>query len=160
MSVMSVLITKICFKKWSNFQVLCRKMKFTWLITSSTWIPKYSFFFQGGPNFGGGTVEIFREMDNNGDIYCYANQFSFLGSSKSRQGFLRKIEYWHLPPGIKILVVPQFSYMSDQILGKKMKNSIFRPNLTFFMAFLSQNIRTYSKILHMTKRVMLWTRNS
>ena len=30
-------------------------------------------------------------------------------------------------PGTKILVMPQFSYMPDQILGKRWKNSIFRP---------------------------------
>ena len=30
--------------------------------------------------------------------------------------------------GTKILVMPQFPYMPDQILGKKWKNSIFRPN--------------------------------
>ena len=30
-------------------------------------------FFSGGHNFKGGTVGKFREIDNNRDIYCYAN---------------------------------------------------------------------------------------
>ena len=58
-------------------------------------------------------------------------------------------------PGIKILEVPQFSYMPDQTLGK-----ILGQNLTFSTALPSQNINIYSKILQMTKRLMLWTRNS
>ena len=35
--------------------------------------PKNIIFFQGGPNFGGGTAGRFREISNNRDIYCYAN---------------------------------------------------------------------------------------
>ena len=35
--------------------------------------PKNLIFFQGGPNFWGGMAGKFREMGNNGDIYCYAN---------------------------------------------------------------------------------------
>ena len=35
--------------------------------------PKNIIFFQGGPNFGGGTAGKFREIGNNRDIYCYAN---------------------------------------------------------------------------------------
>ena len=31
-------------------------------------------FFQGGPNFEGGTAGKFREMGNNRNIYCYANR--------------------------------------------------------------------------------------
>ena len=46
------------------------------------------------------------EMGNNRDIYCYAS--------------------W-VVVNLEILVMPQFSYMSDQILGKNEKNSIFRP---------------------------------
>ena len=33
--------------------------------------------------------------------------------------------YQPLPPGTKILVMPQFSYMSDQILGKNEKGPKF-----------------------------------
>ena len=49
------------------------------------------------------------KMGNDRDIYCYANRgvVSF------------KREYQPLPPGTKILVMPPFSYMSDQILGEK-----------------------------------------
>ena len=35
--------------------------------------PKIICFFQGGPNFGGGTAGKFRKMGNNRDIYCYEN---------------------------------------------------------------------------------------
>ena len=56
-------------------------------------------------------------LDNNRYICCYANQ-----------GVMTfKREYQPLPFGTKILVMPQFSYMPDQILGKKLKNSIIRP---------------------------------
>ena len=61
-------------------------------------------------------------------------------------------EYQSLPPGTKILVMPQFSYMPDQILGKKLKKLNFQAKICpFFRVFPSQNIRTYSKILYMTK---------
>ena len=36
--------------------------------------PKNIFFFQGDLNFGGGTAGNFGKMDNNRDIYCYANR--------------------------------------------------------------------------------------
>ena len=39
-----------------------------------------------------------------------------------------KIAYQPLPPGTKILVMPQFSYMPDQFLGKMKKSQ----NLTLF----------------------------
>ena len=61
-------------------------------------------------------------MGHGKGIYCYANQ----GGGQFQR------EYWALPPGIKILVLPQFFYMSDQILGKKMKKNYFSGrNLTF-----------------------------
>ena len=71
-------------------------------------------FFQGGPNFGEGQLEKLRKMGNNRDIYCYAN----------RRVVNFKREYQSLPPGIKILVMPQLSCMPNQILEK---SSIFRP---------------------------------
>ena len=71
--------------------------------------PKNIIFFQGDPNFGGGTAGKFREMAYNRDIYCYAN--------RGVVNFERK--YQSLPPGTKILFMLQFSYMPDQILGKK-----------------------------------------
>ena len=37
-------------------------------------ISKSIIFFDGGPNFGGGTAGKFREMGNNRDIYRYANR--------------------------------------------------------------------------------------
>ena len=70
---------------------------------------------------GEGSSENLGKMGNNRDIYCYANRWVV--------NFER--EYKPLSPGAKILVMPQFSYMPDQILGKKLKNSIFRPKLTF-----------------------------
>ena len=45
----------------------------------------------------------FRKMGNNRDIYCYADR-----------GVVNlEREYQCLPPGTKILVMPQFSYMSN-----------------------------------------------
>ena len=79
-------------------------------------------FFQGSPNFGEGGPENLGKMGNNRDIYCYANW--------GEVNFER--EYWLLQPSIKILVVPQFSYMPDQILENKRKNSIFRPRFDPF----------------------------
>ena len=65
----------------------------------------------------GGTDGSVEKIGNNTDIYRYAN--------------IRVVnferEYQLLTPGIRILVVPQFSYLPDQILGKNEKNSIFRP---------------------------------
>ena len=84
--------------------------------------PRNIIFFQGGPNFRGGTVGKFREMDNNRYICCYANRGVVI--------FERK--YQPLPPGAKILVMPQFSCMPDQILGKKNRKTQFSgQNLTF-----------------------------
>ena len=41
-------------------------------------------------------------------------------------------EYQPLLPGTKIFVMPQFSYMQDQILGKKKEKTQFSgQNLTF-----------------------------
>ena len=80
--------------------------------------PKNIIFFQGGPNFKGGTTGKFREMGNNRDIYCYANW----GVGEFRKSISA------LPPGTKIPVKPQFSYMPDQVLGKMKKSQ----NLTLF----------------------------
>ena len=57
---------------------------------------------------GGGTAGKFREMGNNRDICCYAN--------RGVVNFERA--YQPLLSGTKILVMPQFSYMPDQIFGK------------------------------------------
>ena len=76
--------------------------------------PKNIIFFQGGPNFEGGTFGKFEEIGNNRDIYCYANQ-GVVNFERANQP---------LPPGTKILVMPQFSYMADQILGKNKKTKI------------------------------------
>ena len=48
-------------------------------------------------------------MGSNRDIYCYAN----------REVVNFEREYQLLPLGTRILVMSQFSYMPDQILGKK-----------------------------------------
>ena len=87
-------------------------------------------FFQGGPNFGGGRPENIGKMGNNRDIYSYAN----LGVMNFER------EYQPLSPGTKILVMSQFSYMSDQILGKKRKNSIFRPKFDLSLGFSNPKI--------------------
>ena len=57
----------------------------------------------------------FREMGNSRDIYCYAN-WGVVNFERA---------YQTLPPGTKIPVMPQFSYMPDQFLGKNEKESKF-----------------------------------
>ena len=76
--------------------------------------PKNIIFFQGGLILGERRSENLEKMGNNRDIYCYAN-------------FER--EYQPLPPGTKILAMPQFSYMPDQILGEKMKKLNFQAKI-------------------------------
>ena len=74
-------------------------------------------FFQRGPNFGGEMVENLGKMGNNRDIYCYAN----------REVVNFERAYQPLPHGTKILLMPQFSYMPDQFLGKNEKGPKFDP---------------------------------
>ena len=64
-----------------------------------------------------GRPENVGKMGHNRDIYCYANQ--------GVVNFERA--YQPLPPGTKILVMPQFSYMLDQFLGKTKKGPKFYP---------------------------------
>ena len=80
---------------------------------------------------GEGRPEYLGKMGNNRDIYCYAD----LGVVNFERA------YQSLLPGTKIPVMPQFSYMPDQFLGKMKKSQ----NLTFFVVLPSQNVRTYSK---------------
>ena len=80
--------------------------------------PKNIIFFQGDPNFGGETAGKFREMGNNRDIYCYAN-WGVVNFERA---------YQPQALGTKILVMPQFSNMPDQFLGKMKKSQ----NLTLF----------------------------
>ena len=84
--------------------------------------PKNINFFLRGPNFGEGRPENLGKMGNNRDIYCYA--------SRGMVDFERA--YQLLPPGTKILVMPQFSYMPDQILGKNEKGPKFDLSLGSF----------------------------
>ena len=58
--------------------------------------PKNIIFFQGGPNFGEGRPENLGKMDNNRDIYCYAN-WGVVNFERA---------YQPLPPGTKIPVIP------------------------------------------------------
>ena len=62
-----------------------------------------------------GTGGKFKKNGNSRDIYCFAN--------RGVVNFER--EYQLLPPGTKILVIPQFSYMPEKILGKTMKKLNF-----------------------------------
>ena len=73
-----------------------------------------SFFSREALISGEGRSETFGQMGNNRDIYCYANRGVI--------NFER--EYQPLAPDNKILVMPQFSYMQDQILGEKMKKKV------------------------------------
>ena len=65
---------------------------------------------------GEGRLENFGKMGR--DIYCYAN-WGVANFEKA---------YQPLPPGTKIIVMSQFSYMPDQFLGKNEKSQ----NLTLF----------------------------
>ena len=73
--------------------------------------PKNIKFFKGVPNFGRGTTGKFWKMCNNRDIYCYANR-------RGGGGWLISIENISRT---KILVMPQFSYVPDQIMKKLKK---------------------------------------
>ena len=67
---------------------------------------------------GEGRPENLGKMGNSRDIYCYAN-WGVVNLERA---------YQPLPPGTKILVMPQFSYIADQFLGKMKKSQ----NLTLF----------------------------
>ena len=64
---------------------------------------------------GEGQAKNLGKTGNNRDIYSYAN----LGVVNFER------EYQPLPPFTKIRVMPQFSHMSDQILGKKREKTQF-----------------------------------
>ena len=80
--------------------------------------PKNVIFSREALISGEGRLENLGKMGNNRDIYCYAN-WGVVNFERS---------YQPLPPGTKILVMPQFSYMPDQFLGKMKKSQ----NLTLF----------------------------
>ena len=63
---------------------------------------------------GEGRPENLGKMGNNRDIYCYAN-WGMVNLERA---------YQSLPPGTKIPVIPQFSYMPDQFLGKSKRAKI------------------------------------
>ena len=100
---------------------------------------KNIFFSREALISGEGRPENLGKMSNNRDIYCYAN-WGVVNFERA---------YQPLPLRTKILVMPQFSYMPDQFLGKMKKSQ----NLTFFRVLPSQNIRTYSKNFYMAKRL-------
>ena len=84
--------------------------------------PKNIIFFREALISGKGQLENFEKMGNNRDIYCYANR-----------GLVNfKRAYQPLPPGTKILVMPHFSYIPDQILGKNEKGPKFDLSLGSF----------------------------
>ena len=84
--------------------------------------PKNIIFSREALISGEGRSENLGKMGNSRNIYCYANRRTL--------NFER--EYQPLPSGTKILVMPQFSYMPDQILGKKNEKTQFSgQNLTF-----------------------------
>ena len=85
-------------------------------------------------------------MGNNRDIYCYANR-----------GVNFEREYQPLPHDTKVLVMPQFVYMPDQILGKKWKNSIFRPDFNISLGSFQPKIQERIKtnfLYHQTSLVI------
>ena len=74
-----------------------------------------NFFSRKALISGEGWPESLGKMGNNRDIYCYAN-WGVVNFERA---------YQPLPPGTKILVMPQFSYMPDQFLGKMKKSQNF-----------------------------------
>ena len=64
-----------------------------------------------------GRPENLGKMGNNRDIYRYTN-WGMVNIERA---------YQPLPPGTKILVMPQFSYMPDQFLENNEKGSKFDP---------------------------------
>ena len=80
--------------------------------------PKNIVFSREALISGEGRPENLGKMGNNGDIYCYAS-WGVVNLERA---------YQFLPPGTKIPVIPQFSYMPDQFLGKIKKSQ----NLTRF----------------------------
>ena len=84
--------------------------------------PKNIFFSREALILGEERPENLRKMDNNRGIYCYAN--------RGLVNFERA--YQPLPPGTKILVIPQFSCMRDQILGKNENGPKFDLSLGSF----------------------------
>ena len=81
-----------------------------------------SLFFKEDLILGEGRLKNLGKMGNNRDFHCYAN----LGMVNFGRA------YQPLPPGTKILVMPQFFYMPDQILGKNEKGPEFDLSLGSF----------------------------
>ena len=79
--------------------------------------PKTIIFSREALISGEGQLENLGKMGNNRDIYCYAN-WGVVNFERT---------YQPLPSGTKILVMPQFSYMPDQFLGKNEKEPKFDP---------------------------------
>ena len=78
-------------------------------------------FFQGGPNFGGVRLENLGKWAITGTSIIMG-----IGGGQFRKRILVPT------PGTKILVMPQLSYMPDQILGEKNgKTQSSGKNLTF-----------------------------
>ena len=74
--------------------------------------PKNTFFSREALISGKGRPENLRKMDNNSDIYCFANPW-VVNLERAYQ------------PGTNIPVMPQFSYVPDQILGNIEKGPKF-----------------------------------
>ena len=79
--------------------------------------PKNIIFSKEALISGEGRPENLGKMDNNKDIYCYAN-WGVIIFERAHQP---------LSPGTKILVMPQFSYMPEQFLRKNEKGPKFDP---------------------------------
>ena len=71
---------------------------------------------------GEGRPENLGKMGNSRDIYCYADW----GGGEFQKSISAPT------PGTKIPVIPQFSYMPDQFIGKNEKEPKFDPFLGSF----------------------------
>ena len=74
--------------------------------------PKNNTFSREALISGEGRPENLGKMGNNRDIYCCAT-WGMVNFERAYQPLL---------PGTKIIVMPQFSYMPDQFLGKNEKS--------------------------------------
>ena len=72
--------------------------------------PKSIIFSREALISGEGRPENLGKMGNNRDIYCYANR-GVVNFERAHQP---------LPPGTKILVMPQFSYMPKMERGQNL----------------------------------------
>ena len=123
------LITKNGFKNGRIFKFFVGKCT----VDSPFSDDSKNIIFLGRAYFRGRDGRKIKEMGNNRDICSYPNRGGgWVGQFRKR--ILACNPRYQNPRG------PQFSYMADQILGKKLKNAIFRPKFDSFYVPLPPKI--------------------